>query len=58
MDAIGDAMGRIHDLGLRANGGELAAAVHVLQGFVVQHMLQRVEPDKWGNWFALEEPTE
>lgn len=30
---------------------ELAGAVHVIQGFIVQHMLQRLAPEQWGVWF-------
>lgn len=55
MDHIGAAMQGILDLGLTDTSTnlrvELAAAVHVLQTFVVQHMLQRVAPGDWGQWF-------
>lgn len=30
---------------------EFLAAFHVLQGFVISHMLQRLEPDNWGQWY-------
>ncbi len=36
---------------LKANAGEVAQALHVLQGFAVQHMLQRLAPGSWGNWY-------
>ena len=36
---------------LRANSGELASAVHVLQQFPVQHMLHRLDPENWSNWW-------
>jgi len=36
---------------LRANHGELAPAIHVLQGFVTQHMLARQSPEHWGDWW-------
>ena len=36
---------------LAANSGELTAAIHVLQGFVIQHMLTRLEPGEWGDWW-------
>jgi len=39
------------DWGLRANVTELAAAVHVIQGFIVQHMLGRLAPDDWAGWY-------
>lgn len=61
MDHISLAMQGIKELGLRrgddgelVNGGELVAAVHVLQSFVIQHMLQRVAPGHWGNWFDVD----
>ncbi len=40
-----------HGWGLRANESEQAAAVHVLQGAVIQHMLNRIEPARWGSWW-------
>lgn len=55
MDCIGRAMGGILDLGLRKDTDnlrvELAAAVHALQAFPIQHMLQRLAPECWGKWF-------
>lgn len=58
MDHISAAMAGIQGpLGLReidgqyVNINELVVAVHTLQSFVIQHMLQRIEPDKWGKWF-------
>lgn len=44
--------------GLRANHGELEAAVHVIQGFIIQHMLQRVEPEHWTQWYEREIASE
>jgi hypothetical protein len=57
MDAILAAMEGIKAMGLIANEGELAHHVHGLQGFVIQHMLQRLSPEKWGTWYepGLEE---
>jgi hypothetical protein len=52
MDDILSAMRGIQSLGLRTNQTELAMAVHVLQGFVIQHMLQRIAPGHWGAWFG------
>jgi hypothetical protein len=37
---------------LDTNKGELAAAVHVLQGFVIQHMLRRLASAHWSAWYA------
>jgi hypothetical protein len=37
---------------LRTNHDEMAAAIHVLQGFTTQHMLARVAPDHWGDWWG------
>ena len=42
---------RIRGWGLSANRSELIAAVHVIQGFVVQHMLSRVAPGQWSDWY-------
>lgn len=54
MDHILAAMQGIYDLGLKpdTNSSELASAVHVLQAFVIQHMLQRVAPGHWGEWYV------
>jgi hypothetical protein len=52
MDHIVAAFNGIQELGLNTNTGELAQATHVLQGFVIQHMLERVAPEEWGRrWF-------
>lgn len=55
MDHIGAAMDTIVNAwGLHMGNNlemELCLHVHGLQGFVVQHMLQRVEPNKWGKWY-------
>lgn len=51
MDHILAAMQGIQEWGLRANSTELAMAVHGLQAFVIQHMLQRLNPDAWGRWY-------
>lgn len=40
------------DWEMTANPGELTAAVHVIQGFIVQHMLHRLAPDAWSSWKA------
>ena len=53
MAEIDRAYGDILAWGLVGNVGELAAAVHVLQGFVIQHMLQRLAPAAWGRWDRL-----
>lgn len=39
---------------LRTNSSELASAVHVLQGFIVQHMLGRIAPEHWSgqHWYG------
>lgn len=42
----------IYDWGLRANQGELIQAVHVIQGFIIQHMLQRLSPE-WSKWYVV-----
>jgi hypothetical protein len=40
------------DWGLMMNEAELTQAVHVIQGFIIQHMLQRLAPGQWGRWYA------
>lgn len=39
--------------GLKHNQSELVIGIHMLQGFILQHMLQRVNPDEWGEWFEM-----
>jgi hypothetical protein len=50
LDALNDFMQRVRYWGLRANHGEYTAAIHVLQGFVIQHALVRIDP-RWGQWY-------
>jgi len=47
-----------HGWNMRVNSGEQTAAVHVLQGAVIQHMLHRAAPDRWGSWWADAERSE
>lgn len=50
MDHLSAAMRTIrHDWGMVSNEHELAAAVHVIQGFVIQRMLHRLDPS-WPSW--------
>ena len=51
MDAIAAAYGMILGMGLSDNRGELVGAVHVLQSFVAQHLLHRISPKSWNDWF-------
>ena len=51
MEHILAAVKGIQDLGLRCNETELTMHIHGLQGFVIQHMLQRLSSDEWGCWF-------
>lgn len=56
MDDLLACMGRITSWGLDPDARnlpvELAAAVHVIQGFIIQRMLQRVAPGEWGRWYT------
>jgi hypothetical protein len=54
-DAIQGFMRVMHRLKLKANQQEMYSAIHVLQGFVVQHMLERLVPGAWGEWFGDDE---
>lgn len=49
-------MAKMNAMGLRANYAEMVAAIHILQGFVIQHMLGRLDPEHWSSWF-VEEPA-
>lgn len=57
MDAILKAMAEVEKMGgeephgLQANHTELVQAIHVLQGFVKQHVLHRIRPNEWANWY-------
>jgi hypothetical protein len=48
----------IEDWQLQANQHELVAAVHVIQSFIIQHMLARLSPGRWRGWWATEEERE
>jgi len=52
MDALAMIVQKVQLWGLRANLSEMTTAVHVLQGFVIQHMLHRVDPEQWSDWFG------
>lgn len=55
IDAILAAGDAILALGLTANKHEFFMHIHGLQGFVVQHMLHRLQPDHWNAWFEEDE---
>ena len=46
----------VHRWKLRANQGELLAAVHTLQGAVQQHLLHRIAPNNWASWWQESSP--
>jgi hypothetical protein len=51
MDDILKVMAGIRQkLGMKANTTEIVGAIHVLQGFVIQHMLHRIAPERWSGW--------
>lgn len=52
MDKLLEVMEIIRGWGLQANQAELTQAVHVIQGFIIQRMLQRLAPDLWGVWYS------
>jgi hypothetical protein len=56
MDLLLAFMRQLDDWGLRVNQGEMTAAIHVLQSFVVQHMLERIAPQAWASWYGAPSP--
>lgn len=52
MKKLGEVHKQILDWGLLSNQNELVQAIHVIQGFVVQHTLQRVSPEEYGRWYT------
>jgi hypothetical protein len=42
---------KVRTWGDNVNAREMVAAVHVLQGFVVQRMLHRLNPAEWSDWY-------
>lgn len=40
------------DWDLLANHQELVIGIHTIQRFIIQHMLQRTNPEQWGNWYG------
>jgi hypothetical protein len=57
-DAISTAMEKIQTLDtrgrLKCNNDELARAVHDLQQFPIQHMLHRLWPEEFSDWYTQE----
>lgn len=55
MDAVNAALGAVFEIdGKRlkaAQRTEMAQAVHVLQGAVIQHALHRLDPDNFSEWY-------
>lgn len=51
MAHINAAYAGILGLGLDYNEDELAQAIHVLQGFLKQRVLNRIYGDGWADWF-------
>lgn len=58
MEAVNRAAGIIFGWRPRGNQTELSTAVHTLQGFIVQHMLARLNPDDWTPWYETQQPEE
>jgi hypothetical protein len=54
MDHLLAFMGVLNRWGLEVNSGEMASAIHVLQGFVTQHMVRRLAPDHWSSWYSTQ----
>jgi len=69
-DAILTAMDAIKDIEKDANPDpnarrklyynteELAQGVHVLQSFVKQHVLHRIDPQQWSDWWESQKSVE
>jgi len=51
MNELLRAYNKILGWGLEHNREELTGAVHVIQSFIVQHMLHRLSPDAWSDWY-------
>lgn len=54
MDALIACMVEIQTWGDKANQSEFIAAIHVVQSFIIQHMLYRLEPTQWSDWFGTQ----
>lgn len=55
-EAINWAMKAIQDMGLSANPEEFALHIHGLQSFVDQHVLHRLNPGYYSNWYTKSPP--
>lgn len=51
MTLLTTAYNRILGWGLQANVNELVMGLHIVQSFVIQHMLNRMAPGKFGTWY-------
>jgi hypothetical protein len=40
---------------LTCNEGEFVSAIHVLQSFVKQHILHRMNPQQWNDWWESDD---
>lgn len=55
-EAILWAMHAIQDMGLAYNIEEFVGHIHGLQAFVHQHVLHRLNPDYYNDWYTKDEP--
>jgi hypothetical protein len=54
-DLLIEARNRIHTWGLKDNLDELDHGFHTVMQFIIQHMLQRENPEDWAKWFRNKE---
>ena len=50
-DLLSEARNRIHAWGLKDNLDELDHGLHTVMQFIIQHMLQRENPQAWAQWY-------
>lgn len=55
LDAVLDYLDIVRGWEPIANMNELIPAIHVLQHFVIQHVIHRADPDNWGAWYKHHE---
>lgn len=54
MDSLLHYMKVVKSWGDNVNQDEMVGAIHILEQFVIQRMLHRLNPEYWSNWYERE----
>jgi hypothetical protein len=58
MAGLAEVHRQILSWGLQGNGLELTAAIHVIQSFIIQRFLHRINPTAFSSWYSRAASTD